>query len=317
MSNALNTYPSIMTKKKKSQLLKYQLRHNRSAYIMIIVPLLVYIAFRYVPMFGIIIAFQDYDPWSGFAKSPWVGLKHFEFFITGPYFARVMMNTILLNALGLIFGFPAPIIYALLLNEIRVGKFKKITQSISYLPHFISTVVIVGILMKMFGYTGVVNKFIVQFGGETKPFFSLSEAFRPLYIGSGIWQGLGWGSIVYLASIAGINPELYEAAIIDGANRFQQVIRITLPSILPTIMILFILQVGQMLDVGFEKVFLMYNPSTYETADVISTFVYRRGIENLQYSYGTAVGLFRAVLSFILLVSANRLSRALTKSSLW
>ena len=317
MSNALEKYPSVVHKKKNSELLKYQFRHNRSAYLMILVPLFIYFAFRYVPMFGILIAFQDYDPWSGFWGSPWVGLKHFEFFITGPYFARIMINTIVLNALGLLFGFPAPIIYALLLNEIRVGKFKKVTQSISYLPHFISTVVIVGIMMKMFGYTGVVNRFIVIFGGTVKPFFSLAQAFRPMYIGSGIWQGLGWGSIVYLASIAGINTELYEAAVIDGANRFQQVMRITLPSILPTIMILFILQVGQMLDVGFEKVFLMYNPATYETADVISTFVYRRGIENLQYSYGTAVGLFRAVLSFILLVSANRLSKMLTQSSLW
>jgi putative aldouronate transport system permease protein len=306
-----------MRKKKSSQLLKYQFKHNRAAYLMILVPLFVYFAFKYVPMFGILIAFQDFDPWSGFWNSPWVGLKHFEFFITGPYFARIMINTILLNALGLLFGFPAPIIYALLLNEIRVGKFKKATQSISYLPHFISTVVIVGIMMKMFGYSGVINKFIVQFGGEAKPFFSLSQAFRPMYVGSSIWQGLGWGSIVYLASIAGINLELYEAAVIDGANRFQQVMRITLPSILPTIMILFILQVGQILDVGFEKVFLMYNPATYETADVISTFVYRRGIENLQYSYGTAVGLFRAVLSFILLVGANRLSKTLTQSSLW
>lgn len=284
---------------------------------MILVPLFIYIMFRYVPMFGIIIAFQNYDPWSGFRNSPFVGFKHFEMFITGPYFARIMVNTIILNLLNLAFGFPAPIIFALLLNEIRVGKFKKLTQSISYLPHFISHVVTVGIMMKMFSHDGIVNQIVGELGGFARPFFSLSEAFRPLYIGSGIWQNLGWGSIVYLAAIAGVDPEPYEAATIDGAGRFQQATRITLPSILPTIMVLFILQVGQMLEIGFEKVFLMYNPSTWETSDVISTYVYRRGIEHLQYSYATAVGLFQAVLSFFLLAGANRLSRTLTKSSLW
>ena len=199
-------------------------------------------------MFGVVIAFQNYNPWLGFAESPFVGFEHFRLFITGPYFSRVMLNMLVLNFLLLLLAFPAPILFALLLNELGVGPFKKITQTISYLPHFISTVVIVGSMMKMFSYSGVVNKFIIDFGGKALPLFSLPGAFRPLYVGSDIWQGMGWGSIVYLAAIAGINPELYEAATIDGASRFQKVIYITLPSILATIMILFVVRVGDLSD---------------------------------------------------------------------
>lgn len=300
-----------------ARLRQYYLRQNRSVYLMILVPLIVYLAFKYVPIFGLVIAFQEYNPWKGFAGSPFVGLEHFRLFVTGPYFSRVMLNVLILNLLQLIFVFPAPIVFALLLNELGAGPFKRITQTISYLPHFISTVVIVGIMMKMFAYSGVVNKFVVDFGGEALPFFSLPGAFRPLYIGSDIWQSVGWGSIVYLASIAGINPELYEAATIDGASRLQKARYVTVPGITPTIMILFILKVGDLLEIGFEKIFLMYNPSTYEVADVVATYVYRRGIEHLNYSYATAVGLFNAVLSFFLLIGANRLSRKLTEYSLW
>lgn len=309
--------PASAQTRRSSKLRHYYLRQNRSAYLMILVPLFIYLAFKYVPMFGVVIALQDYNPWLGFLESPFVGFKHFELFVTGPYFVRIMRNMLVLNLLLLVFAFPAPIIFALLLNELGVGPFKKITQTISYLPHFISTVVIVGIMMKMFSYSGVVNKFVVDFGGEALPFFSLPGAFRPLYVGSDIWQGVGWGSIVYLAAIAGINPELYEAATIDGASRLQKALYITIPSLLPTIMILFILRVGDLLELGFEKIFLMYNPSTYEVADVVATYVYRRGIENLNYSYATAVGLFNAVLSFFLLIGANRLSRKLTEYSLW
>ena len=300
-----------------ARLRQYYLRQNRIVYLMILVPLIVYLAFKYVPIFGLVIAFQEYNPWKGFAGSPFVGLEHFRLFVTGPYFSRVMLNVLILNLLQLIFVFPAPIVFALLLNELGAGPFKRITQTISYLPHFISTVVIVGIMMKMFAYSGVVNKFVVDFGGEALPFFSLPGAFRPLYIGSDIWQSVGWGSIVYLASIAGINPELYEAATIDGASRLQKARYVTVPGITPTIMILFILKVGDLLEIGFEKIFLMYNPSTYEVADVVATYVYRRGIEHLNYSYATAVGLFNAVLSFFLLIGANRLSRKLTEYSLW
>lgn len=309
--------PAAAAPARGGKLRHHYLRQNRSAYLMILVPLLIYLAFKYVPMFGVIIALQDYNPWLGFLNSPFVGLTHFELFVTGPYFVRIMRNMLVLNLLLLVFAFPAPILFALLLNELGVGPFKKVTQTISYLPHFVSTVVIVGIMMKMFSFSGVVNKFIVDFGGEALPFFSLPQAFRPLYVGSDIWQGVGWGSIVYLAAIAGINPELYEAATIDGASRLQKAIYVTIPGILPTIMILFILRVGDLLELGFEKIFLMYNPSTYEVADVVATYVYRRGIENLNYSYATAVGLFNAVLSFFLLIGANRLSRKLTEYSLW
>lgn len=317
MSNALDAYPSIVKGKRNQGLARYYFKQNRSAYVMIIVPLIVYVAFKYVPMFGVIIGFQDYNPWLGFAESPFVGLKHFRDFVTGPYFVRLMLNTLFLNVLILVFAYPAAILFALLLNELRVGAFKRVSQTISYLPHFISTVVVVGILKEMFAYSGIVNQFLGLFGAEAIPFFSVSAAFRPLYVGSDIWQDVGWDSIIYLAAIAGINPELYEAATIDGATRFQKARFITIAGILPTMVILFVLKSGDMLSIGFEKVFLMQNPSIYDVADVIPTYIYRRGIQDLNYSYATAVGMFNAVLSMILLISTNKIAKTVTETSLW
>ena len=315
MSNALQQIPPLI-RKKETRIL-YHIKRNTELYLMAMVPLLVYILFKYVPIFGVIIAFQEYDPFSGLLKSKWVGFAHFESFITGPYFLRLMRNTLLINIYQLVFSFPAPIVLALLLNELKALKFKRVIQSISYLPHFISTVIVVGMMMKFLGSEGIVNIVLNKLGLRSVIFFSELGWFRPLYVGSGIWQGIGWGSIVYLATLAGINPELYEAAVIDGANRWHRVIYITIPALVPTIVILLLLKIGDMLDVGFEKVYLMYNPGIYETSDVIATYVFRRGIEQLNYSFATAVGLFKAVFALLLMYGSNRLARRVTGTSLW
>jgi len=268
-------------------------------------------------MYGIVIAFKDFKASRGILGSPWVGFKHFEQFFNSYYFFRLIRNTFLLNLYDLIFGFPAPIILAILFNELRNERFKRFVQSVSYLPHFISIVITVGFIVDFFAQNGIVNNFLGLIGIGPVNFLIEPKWFRPLYIGSGIWQGVGWGSIIYLAAISGIDPQLYEAATIDGAGRFRKIISITIPSIAPTIIILLIFRIGGMMSVGFEKVFLMYNPSTYETADVISTFVYRSGLQGAQYSYAAAIGLFNTMLNFILLTGANYISRATTENSLW
>ncbi|HHV95977.1 MAG TPA: sugar ABC transporter permease [Clostridiaceae bacterium] len=290
---------------------------SRYLYIMLLPTIAFYIIFHYLPMYGIIIAFKDFKASRGILGSPWVGFKHFEQFFSSYYFFRLIRNTFLLNFYGLIFGFPAPIILAILLNELRSEKFKRFVQSVSYLPHFISVVIVVGFIVDFFSQNGIVNNLLSLFGIEPINFLIEPKWFRPLYVGSGIWQGIGWGSIIYLAAISGIDPELYEAAIIDGAGRFRKIISITIPSIAPTIIIQLIFRIGGMMSVGFEKVFLMYNASTYETADVISTFVYRSGLQRAQYSYAAAVGLFNTIINFILLIGANYISRITTESSLW
>lgn len=301
----------------KSRNLFYYLWHDWDLYLMILPALVLFAVFQYIPMYGATIAFKNYNLVAGVFGSDWVGFKHFLNFFNDPYFFRIIRNTLVINVYELIFAFPAPIILALILNEVRSKFFKRFTQSISYLPHFISTVITVGILMKLAATDGVINNLLAFLGLPGQNFFGDSSWFRTLYVGSGIWQGIGWGSIIYLAALTGIPLDRYEAAMIDGANRFQQMWYITLPGIMPTIMILFILGIGQMLNVGFEKVYLMQNPAIYETADVISTYVYRRGIQGLDYSYATAIGLFNAAIAFILLISANNISRRLGQNSLW
>jgi putative aldouronate transport system permease protein len=277
-----------------------------------------YIVFHYVPMYGIIISFQDFSLFKGFAGSPWVGLRHFKDFFSSIYFPRLMRNTILLNVYSLIFGFPAPIIFALLLNEIRNSAFKRVIQTVTYLPHFISIAIVVGMMMVFLTPVGgIVNVLIQKLGIEAIPFMQSNRWFRPLYVGSGIWQEFGWGSIIYLAALTAISPALYESARIDGANRFQQMIYITIPSLMPTIAMLLILRIGGMLSVGFDKIILMYNPAIYEVSDVISTYVYRKSIIGGEFSFGTAVGLFNNVTGFILVFLANYLSRKMTEVSLW
>jgi putative aldouronate transport system permease protein len=290
---------------------------NKYIYLMLLPTIAYYIIFRYIPMYGVVIAFKDFKAGLGILRSPWVGLKYFRQFFNSYYVWRLIRNTLLLNVYELIFSFPAPIILALLLNELRSNKYKRFVQTVSYLPHFISMVVVVGLIKTFFSQNGLVNTLISNIGLKSPNFLIDPKWFRTLYIGSGIWQGVGWGSIIYLAAISGIDPMLYEAAIIDGAGRFRKITAITIPSIMPTIVILLIFRIGGMMSVGFEKVFLIYNPSIYETADVISTFVYRSGLLQVQYSYSSAIGLFNNIINFLLLVTANYMSRTVSETSLW
>lgn len=287
--------------------------------VLLVLPVLVYYAiFHYIPMYGVIIAFKQFKPLKGILGSDWAGFYYFQLFFESAYFWRLLKNTLLLSIYSLLWGFPVPIIFALLLNELKEGLFKKSVQTISYLPHFISIVVICGMIVNFTSPKGgVINTMLGWFGIAPIPFLTEPSWFRDIYISSSIWQSFGWSSIIYLAAIAGIDPQLYEASEMDGANRWQKMWYITLPCLLPTIVILLILNVGNLMDVGFEKINLLYNPTTYETADVISTYVYRQGIQNADYSYSTAIGLFNNVINLILLVTVNRISRKVSETSLW
>lgn len=277
-----------------------------------------YFLFHYLPMYGLLIAFKDFSPFLGILGSPWAGLVWFEQFFTSIHFVRTVRNTLLLNFYGFFFNFTVPIIFALLLNEVHHSLFRRWVQTISYVPHFVSIVVVVGLINAMFNSeNGLVNTVLGRLGMQPVPFLILPGWFRPLYIGSDIWQHFGWRAIIYLAALTAIDQEQYDAAWVDGANRWQQLRFITLPGIAPTIIILMILYVGQMMSVGFEKILLMYGPGTYETADVISTFVYRRGITGGDYSFAAAAGLFNSVINLSLILLVNRLSKQLTGTSLW
>jgi len=286
--------------------------------LMLVLPVSWYVIFCYLPMFGVVIAFKDFSLRKGIWGSEWVGLAHFQRFISHPYFYRLIRNTFLLSIYSMIFSFPLPIILALMINELRSAAYKKIVQTISYLPHFISTVAIVGMVVLMLSpTTGFVNKMLTMIGIEPIYFMIEKSWFRTIYIASGVWQSVGWSAIIYLASLAGVNPELYEAATIDGATRLQRIRHINIPGIKNTIMILMILNLGSMLSVGSEKVLLMYNEMTYETADVISTYIFRVGLLHAEYSYSTAVGLMNSVINMVLLIIANNLSRRFADFSLW
>jgi putative aldouronate transport system permease protein len=276
-----------------------------------------YLVFHYGPMYGVIIAFKDYSPVQGIEGSPWIGVQNFQDFFSGVFVARLVRNTLAINVLDLIFGFPAPIILALLLNEVTSHRFKRMVQSITYLPHFISLVVLVGLLLDFFSRDGVVNSAAGVLGVPATSFMQEAGWYWPLYVGSGIWQAAGWGSIIYLAAIANVDQTLYEAAVVDGAGRWRQMLHITLPGIMPVVIALFILRVGMLMSVGYEKTILLYNPSTYETADVISSYVYRRGVLGMDFGFSAAVGLVNSVVNFALLIAANRLSRRLYQVSLW
>ncbi len=277
-----------------------------------------YVMFAYAPLWGISIAFMDYKPFKGIAGSNWVGLQHFRRFFADPNSWRLIKNTFLLSFYDLIFAFPFTIIFALIVNEIKQEKIKKSFQTITYLPHFISTVVIVGMLKNFLDPSdGLIMNLLAAFGFPRIDMFSYSQYFRSLYVLSGIWQGTGWGAIIYYAALSNIDQELYEAAGIDGANKFKQTIYITLPSIAPTIVTLLILRTGSLLSVGFEKAYLMTTSATLSVADVISTYTYRQGLAGGQFSYATAVGLFNSVINLLFLVISNYASRKLSDSSLW
>jgi len=289
------------------------IRFNPSAYILVAVVLAYYITFHYLPMYGVIIAFKDFSPGLGIMGSEWVGLEHFKLFFGSDYAWRVIRNTLQISFYTLIWGFPAPIMLALLINEVRHIGFKKIVQTFSYLPHFISTVVICGMLVDFCSRDGL---FSIMFGIHDN-LLTLPQHFKTIFVASGIWESMGWNTIIYLAALTGIDTSLYEAAKIDGAGRLRQTLSVTLPGIMPTIVTLFILQIGRVMNVGFEKIILLYNPLTYETADVISSFVYRKGLIEFNYGYSTAVGLFNSVINFSMVIFANRLSRKVNETSLW
>lgn len=287
-------------------------------YVLMLVPVLYYIIFRYIPMAGNIIAFRRYRAGSSILGDEWSGLKYFNQFVKDSNFWRAFRNTLLLNFKYLIVSFPLTIIFALLLNEIRNVKFKKVVQTISYLPHFISMVIVAGMVREVLSTSGPINSFLTSIGQSAVSFISLPEWFTTIFVVSGVWQGIGWGTILYLAAMAGISPDLYEAAEMDGATKLQQCLYITLPSILPTISTLLVLNIGQLCgSAAFEKVFLLYTPTTYETADIIATYVYRMGLGSGNYSYATAVGLFQGLINLVLLTVANVVSKKSTGSGLY
>jgi putative aldouronate transport system permease protein len=291
---------------------------NITLYLFLLPAIIYYLVFRYAPMYGALIAFQDFNPFRGMAESPWVGFKHFKDFFGGVYFFRLLRNTVLLSIYGLIFGFPMPIVFALLLNEVRSKKLRAMVQTISYLPHFVSTVILCGLIVQFLTpNTGLIARIIENFTGVPSNLLEDSRWFRTVYILSGIWQGVGWGSIIYFAALTSINPSLYEAADIDGASRIQKMKHISLPGLVPTMVTLLILDLGRILNIGFEKVILLYRSSTYETADIISTYVYRSGLISQQYSFAAAVGLFNSVVGLILVVLSNYISRRVAHQSLW
>jgi putative aldouronate transport system permease protein len=297
--------------------IKKDFRRNKYLYLLSIPVVAYYILIHYVPMYGIQIAFKDFSPMKGIFGSDWIGFDNFKRFLTDRVFQRAFKNTILLSVYDLFWGFPAPIILALLLNELRAVIFKRVVQTISYLPHFVSIVVIAGMIVDFSTTNGIFNDLLAFLGFERSNLLIRPELFRTIYIGSGIWQGVGFGSIIYLSALAGIDQNLYEAAAIDGAGRWRQMVNVTLPSITPQIIILLILRVGHIMGVGFDKIFLLYNPATYETADVISTYVYRKGLIDGSYSYSSAIGLFNNIINLILMLSTNKISKKFSETSLW
>jgi len=292
-------------------------RKHKWKYILFIPVLVWLILFCYKPMYGIIIAFKNFRPSLGIMESPWVGVKQFQRFFNDVYFTRLLKNTFLISFLSLLFSFPAPIIMALLLNEVRVSWFKRTVQTITYMPHFISLVVVCALIKNFFDGGGLFPELLRSLGGDGRSLIGQSQYFRAIYIGSGVWQGMGWGSIIYLAALAGIDQEQYEAAKVDGAGRIRQMIYITLPGLLPTISMLLILNMGSILSVGYEKILLLYQPMTYEVADVISTYVYRKGMVDSDYSYSTAINLFNSLVNIVFLLTANRIAKKAGQSGLF
>lgn len=289
----------------------------KQVYILLLPTLLIYLIFQYAPMFGLAIAFQKYSVTKGIFGSPFVGLENFKNFLTNYKFWELMRNTLSINIYGFIFGFPTPILFALLLNEMKQRHCRKLIQTVTYMPHFISTVVVSSMILSFVASDGVINHLRIALGGEAVSFMTEPKYFYFIYIASDIWQNVGWSSIIYIAALSSVDQEQYEAAAIDGAGRFKQMLHITLPGIAPTIITMMILRIGQLLTVGYEKIILLYNPSIYQTADVISTYVYRRGLLEGDYSYSAAVGMFNSVFNFLFLIASNTISRKVSGSGLW
>lgn len=297
---------------------KVDWRRNKGIYMLLIPVIAFYIIFKYLPMYGASIAFQDYVPTLGISGSEWIGFEHFIDFFTGRKFFVILRNTLAISVCSLVFCFPAPIILALLMNELRNKLYTRTVQTVTYLPHFISLVVICGLIKNFTSNTGFISQIMSIFtGSDPATMLNNPKLFVPIYIISEIWQATGWGSIIYLAALTGVDQQLYEAAMIDGAGRFRQTISVTIPCIMPTIITMLILKIGNILNVGYEKIILLYNPLIYDTSDVISTYVYREGLLNQNYGYSTAVGLFNSLINFIFLLAANYLSKRYTETSLF
>ena len=288
-------------------------------YLALLVPLIIwFLIFKYYPMYGVVIAFKDYRFLDGILGSQWVGLKHFQRAFSSSLFIRVLRNTVIISGYKLIFSFPAPIIFALLLNEIRHKRFKKIVQSFSYLPHFLSWVVFGGLMVELLSPSrGIINHIIGLFGGDPIYFMIDKKWFRSVLVISDIYKSIGWGTIIYLAAISGISQDMYEAAVTEGANRFQQCIYITFPSIIPTVSIMLIFAIARLMNAGFDQIFNMYSPIVYEVSDIIDTYVYRVGIIDMDYSFSSAVGLFKNLIGMVLLLSANYFSKKTTGNGIW
>ena len=304
-------------KKSFSARLKKDLQRHKFKYL-IFLPVLIYlILFCYKPMYGIIIAFQKFRPSLGIERSPWVGFEQFTRAFQDPFFWRALRNTFSISLLTLVFSFPAPVFLALLLNEVKVSWFKRSVQTLTYMPHFIASVVVCGMITTYCQTNGLISQIMVFFGGQPTNLLTHSKYFYPIYILSGVWQNVGWNSIIYLAALAGIDQEQYEAAKIDGASRIQQMIYITFPGLIPTMSMLLVLNLGRVLNVGYEKILLLYQPLTYEVADVISTYVYRKGLIDADYSFSTAVNLFNSAVNIVFLLTSNRISKKLGQSGLF
>ena len=308
--------PRVIRPRRKSPLVR--LAQSWQLYVLLLPAVAYLIIFHYIPLYGVQIAFRDYRPRNGFLGSTWVGLKHFKYFLHSPQFPQLMRNTVLLSLYSLIFTFPLPILLALLLNECGSVGYKKFVQNVTYAPHFISTVVLCGIITAFFSQSGIINQLgRILFGAQAVDYMSYPRYWRSLFVGSGIWQNTGYNAIIYIAALAGVSSELHEAAIMDGAIRVQRIWHIDIPSIMPTIIILLIMQCGKVMNVGFQKAYLLQNDLNTSVSEVISTYVYKMGLNKGQYSLSTAVGLFNNVINFTLVILVNKAANKLSGSGLW
>ncbi|BFT72151.1 ABC transporter permease [Paenibacillus sp. P36] len=318
MNSTANTAGTASRPKSRRSSLLKSVSSRYDLYLMLLIPIVWYLVFHYGPLYGLQIAFKNFSPAKGINGSPWVGLDHFKRFVESYYFWRLLWNTISINLFSLLFAFPIPILLALLVTEIRNKAFSKVVQNITYIPHFISIVVMVGMLMLFLSpQGGPLNTIIAAFGGEPVRFLDSAAWFKSIFISSNIWQNMGWQSIIYIAALSGVNPQLYEAAKMDGASRLRRIWHVSIPGILPVIVILLILDVGHFMNVGFEKILLMQNNLNLESSDVISTFVYSAGILKGEYSYTAAIGLFNSLINLALLILVNRFARKKAETSLW
>lgn len=319
MINTAATVKHGTDKRTFSYRLKRDIKKNYSLYILFLPVIVFYVLFAYKPMYGLLMAFQDYDIRSGISGSEWIGMQNFKRFFADPYFKRNIVNTVKIGVMSIIVGFPIPIIFALLVNELTNKYFIKTVQTITYLPHFISLVVICGMIRTFVGAEGIITSFINLFLPEPikESLLNNANAFVPIFVGSDVWQQFGWNSIIYLAALSAVDEQLYEAAILDGAGRIRQTISVTLPSILPTIVIMFILRVGQVLNVGYEKIILLSNPFNAETSEILSYYIYKKGLVNADYGLSTAAGFFNSAINFAFVITANLISRKTSEISLW